>query len=126
VDPKEIEKTWRVLPVGLWKGSSLSIVLDLMAAALSGGNTTAAVGALGPDEYALSQTMIAIDPAKLHDREQIERMLDASIAYIKSSLPAEEGGSVYYPGERAKSIREDNLKHGIPVSDEVWRQIKSM
>ena len=27
-DPAEIEKTWRVLPMGYWKGSGLSIMLD--------------------------------------------------------------------------------------------------
>ncbi len=28
-DPGEIEKTWRVLPMGYWKGSGISIALDL-------------------------------------------------------------------------------------------------
>ena len=36
-DPVEIAKTWRVLPIGFWKGSSLSILLDLVATVLSGG-----------------------------------------------------------------------------------------
>ena len=30
-DPAEIEKTWRVLPMGYWKGSGISIALDLIA-----------------------------------------------------------------------------------------------
>ncbi|MDQ8736199.1 3-dehydro-L-gulonate 2-dehydrogenase [Paenibacillus sp. LHD-38] len=124
-DPAEIEKTWRMLPVGFWKGSSLSIVLDLISAVLSGGNTTADVGKLGGDEYALSQVLIAIDPTKLNDSENIEKALDESIEYIKSSLPVSEDGEIYYPGERAAFTREDNLKHGIPVDDEVWRQITS-
>ena len=28
LDPAEIEKTWRVLPMGYWKGSGISIALD--------------------------------------------------------------------------------------------------
>ena len=35
-DPAEIEKTWRVLPIGFWKGSGFSVALDLIAACLSG------------------------------------------------------------------------------------------
>ncbi|HEY1766784.1 MAG TPA: 3-dehydro-L-gulonate 2-dehydrogenase, partial [Terracidiphilus sp.] len=31
-DPAAIEKSWRPLPVGYWKGSGLSIVLDMIAA----------------------------------------------------------------------------------------------
>lgn len=38
-DPSEIEKTWRVLPMGYWKGSGLSIVLDLIATVLTDGNS---------------------------------------------------------------------------------------
>ena len=38
-DPGEIEKTWRVLPMGYWKGSGLSIALDLIATVLSDGNS---------------------------------------------------------------------------------------
>ena len=33
-DPAEIEKTWRVLPMGYWKGSGISIALDLIATVL--------------------------------------------------------------------------------------------
>jgi len=39
-DPKAILKSQQSLPIGFWKGAGLSIVLDLIAAALSGGNTT--------------------------------------------------------------------------------------
>lgn len=125
-DPAEIEKTWRVLPVGYWKGSSLAIVLDLIAAAISGGLSTEEVGELGDDEYGVSQIFIAIDPKKLHDQESIEQVLNSSIDYIKSSVPATEDGEVYYPGERSKSIREGNLKYGIPVDEEIWKKIKSL
>ncbi len=38
-DPAEIEKTGRVLPMGYWKGSGLSIVLDLIATVDMGSGT---------------------------------------------------------------------------------------
>ena len=60
-DPVKISKTWRVLPIGFWKGSGMSILLDLIAAVLSGGRSTYRVGQLGSDEYQLSQMCIAID-----------------------------------------------------------------
>lgn len=43
-NPNEISKTWRVLPIGYWKGSALSIVLDLVATMLSGGRSTSNIG----------------------------------------------------------------------------------
>ena len=42
-DPSEIEKTWRVLPMGYWKGSGLSIVLDLIATVLTDGNSVSKI-----------------------------------------------------------------------------------
>ncbi len=58
-DPGAISKTWRVLPIGYWKGSALSILLDLVATVLSGGRSTFRVGQLGGDEYELCQVLIA-------------------------------------------------------------------
>ena len=125
-DPLEIEKTWRVLPIGFWKGSGLSIVLDLIASVLAGGNSTHDVGKLGEDEYALSQVLIAIDPYKLNNKEQVEKTLNDTINDIKASEPVSEGGKIYYPGELEVITRNENIKNGIPVQEEVWNIIKSM
>lgn len=38
-NPEEIEKTQRVLPMGYWKGSGISILLDLIGTILSNGNS---------------------------------------------------------------------------------------
>ncbi|MEH7384605.1 3-dehydro-L-gulonate 2-dehydrogenase [Bacillus sp. JJ1521] len=124
-NPKAIEETWRVLPVGYWKGSGLSIVLDMIASMLSGGNTTHGVGKLGDDEYALSQVFISIAPDKLGNGSG-EEMINDSIKYIKESVPATSGNEVYYPGERTMNTRKENTELGIPVDEEVWQKIKSM
>lgn len=125
-DPAEIEKTWRVLPIGFWKGSGLSIALDLIAAVVSGGKSTHEVGKLGRDEYALSQIMIAIDPYRFSSPEFVEKTLNDTIEYIKASIPMSENGKIYYPGEIELMTRVDNLKNGIPVEVEIWEKIKSM
>lgn len=126
VDPVEIEATWRVLPIGFWKGSGLSIVLDLIAAVLSGGNSTYGVGQLGgDDEYALSQIFIAIDPKKMSNGEQMESILNDSIQDLKDSIPS-KNNEVYFPGERTAMTRSENLKNGIPVDQTVWETIKQL
>ena len=43
-DPREIEETWRVLPIGYWKGSGLSVAFDMIAAVLSGANAVSDIG----------------------------------------------------------------------------------
>lgn len=121
-DPAEIEKTWRVLPMGYWKGSGISILLDLIATVLTNANSVQKIGTFG-DEVGLSQIMIAIDPTKFDTTETIDRIVDELVADIKSSEPITEGGSVLYPGEIEINTRRDNKENGIPVIEEKWEQI---
>lgn len=124
-DPAAIEKTWRVLPMGYWKGSGISIALDLIATILTNGNSVQTIGTFG-DEVGLSQVMIAIDPSKGNTPEQTEEIVNAIVADVKSSIPAVEGGQVLYPGERESQNVEDFTKNGIPVVEEVWNSILAM
>ena len=81
-DPSAILDSGRVLPVGFWKGSGLSMVLDLLATVLSQGRSTAAITNAGP-ESGVSQVFIAIRPTG----QQTENLVEEIIAYAKSSRP---------------------------------------
>ena len=124
-DPAEIEKTWRVLPMGYWKGSGLSIVLDLIATVLTNGNSVAKIGTFG-DEIGLSQIMIAIDPGKFNASGETDGIVDAILADVKASVPAQEGGEVFYPGEMELARIRENREQGIPVIEEVWQRVLAM
>ncbi|WP_313132045.1 3-dehydro-L-gulonate 2-dehydrogenase [Anaerocolumna sp.] len=125
-DPAEIEKTGRVLPMGYWKGSGMSIVLDLAAAVLSGGNSCTEIGKKYEEEIALSQIMIAIDPSKMDTKEISDSIINTVIEDIKQSEPISEGGKIFYPGEREYLTRQDNMENGIPVLEEVWEKINAL
>lgn len=124
-DPKEIAKTWRVLPIGYWKGSALSIVLDLVAAVLSGGRSTSEVGQLGGDEYGLSQVFIAMDATRIAGDDFLATAVNAALDDLHGSTPVDPAKPVLYPGENSLAIRRANLANGIPVDDAVWEKIKS-
>jgi len=123
-DPAEIEKTWRVLPIGFWKGSSISILLDMIAATLSDGNTVTDVGKLSTDEYGLSQVFIAIDIENTFTNS--ERVVETIVEDIKASKRIKEDEEIYYPNEMTYETRAYNLKHGIPVNEEIWKTVLSL
>lgn len=123
-DPGAIEETWRVLPAGFWKGSGLSILLDLIATVLTDANSVAKIGTFG-DEVGLSQVMIAIAPGKFQSAEVTDGIVEALIESVHGSTPVREGTSVRYPGERVMQTRRENREKGIPVNDEVWEIIRS-
>lgn len=111
--------------MGYWKGSGLSIVLDLIATVLTNGNSVAKIGTFG-DEVGLTQIMIAIDPSKFNTAEETDAIVDAILADVKASEPVTEGGEVLYPGEPELRSIKDNKENGIPVVDEVWESVCKM
>jgi 3-dehydro-L-gulonate 2-dehydrogenase len=111
--------------MGYWKGSGISIALDLIATVLTNGNSVNKIGTFG-DEIGLSQVMIAIDPSKANTMELTDEIVNEIIADVKSSQPIQEGGSVLYPGEHETLMIQDNMEHGIPVIEEVWESVLAM
>ncbi len=124
-DPGEIEKTWRVLPMGYWKGSGLSIALDLIATVLSDGNSVRTIGTFG-DEVGLTQIMIAIDPAKFNTTELTDQIVNEIVNDVQRSEPEKEGGKVYYPGQKSLASMKENMELGIPVVEEKWNEVCQM
>ena len=125
-DPQEIAKTWRVLPIGYWKGSALSIVLDLVATVLSGGRSVTAVGKMSADEYGVSQMFIAIDAQRIAGQDHLTAAVNEVIDNLHGSERVDPAQGVLYPGENSLAIRTTNLRDGITVDDGVWAKIKSL
>jgi 3-dehydro-L-gulonate 2-dehydrogenase len=124
-DPGEVLLTRRALPVGYWKGSGLSLLLDILAAILSGGLSTHEISQKEA-EYAVSQVFITINISKLNNSGSVERTIHNIIRNLKESDPAESGTGIRYPGENIVKTREDNTKKGIPVNKEVWQKILTL
>ncbi len=116
-DPAEILRSGRILPAGFWKGSAMALVLDLAAAILSGGNTTGDIGKL-ERETALSQVFIAVDPGKYMTGEQLEALVEQTLAFTTGPNP-----EARFPGQRSARDRQANRTRGIEVPDAVWESI---
>jgi 3-dehydro-L-gulonate 2-dehydrogenase len=121
----EIQASERALPIGFWKGAGLSLLLDLVAAALSGGRTTADIAAL-PDEYGVSQVFMAFDVSQIGSPAFLENMVQQAIAYLKASGRENPENEIVYPGERVWQTRAENLRLGIPVDEKIWEQVLAM
>lgn len=127
LQPEEIEETGRILPMGYWKGSSISIALDLITSILSSGKSTTAIGKkCGGQEYSISQTFIAIDPFAYNSNEIVNKIIEEVIEDIQSAKAIDHDNKVRYPGERPVKVRKDNQENGIPVADVIWEEIMSL
>lgn len=117
--PAEIIESYRALPIGFWKGSGLSFVLDAMLTAMTGGRSVAEISKTKV-EAGLSQFFICFHRSDFH-----ESLIDQMIDYTKTSAPAKDGDRPSYPGENTLATRNDNVKNGIPVNEEIWEKIKA-
>lgn len=124
-DAAEILETQRALPAGFWKGSGLSLLLDILATILSDGLSVKGVTDQGA-EYNLSQVFIAVALDGLKNYARISEAIEEIIFDYHRASRVEGPGPVLYPGERVLLTRKENQANGIPVMTTVWSEIMSM
>lgn len=124
-DAAAIEASQRALPVGYWKGSGLSLVLDMFAAMLSGGLATHQIPLDPLRESGISQMFLAVDPGNLIPSREMAAMADGIIDSLREAMPADPKKPVRYPGEQTMHLREENMRIGVPVDPEIWQQLNA-
>jgi 3-dehydro-L-gulonate 2-dehydrogenase len=140
-DPGAIEDSNRPLPIGFWKGSGLALMLDLLAAVLSGGKASYQIAPIPERETRVSQVFIAIDPSCLNSNPNSKpnsksdsnaestgttaRVVDRIVEYFQLP-PHSTGERVRYPGYRVLQTRKENLANGIPVDPAIWQQLQAL
>jgi 3-dehydro-L-gulonate 2-dehydrogenase len=119
-DPAAIERTQRALPIGLWKGSGLAFVLDVLGAMLADGRTTCEIPNDSLQEVGQSQIFFALAPSALTSIEELDRIAAGAIDFLHAATPAAPGGIVRYPGEGTLRIREESMRLGVAVDEVAW------
>lgn len=124
-DPAAIEESKRLLPMGMWKGSGFSVLLDVLGAVLTDGLASNGIDELGHGNcVGCSQVFIVVDPRKVGGEAAAQRTADSVIEYLKSSMPDEQGRLAEYPGEGALRRRESSMSNGVQVDESVWAQLR--
>jgi 3-dehydro-L-gulonate 2-dehydrogenase len=124
-DATAIEVSQRALPVGYWKGSGLALVMDMLAAMLSGGLATHEIPRDPFRESGLSQIFLVIDPGSIADSNELTAVAEGIINSLREATPVDPAKPVRYPGEQTLQLREENLRLGVPVDTEIWQQINA-
>lgn len=126
-DPGAIEKTRRILPIGYWKGSSFSFMLDILGALLTDGIGAADLDKMGKGSCGgASQVMILIDPEKICDTDRTCELVTMAIEHLKSSESITPGASILAPGEDYIKYRAEHDEKGIFVEDCIWEEILAL
>lgn len=118
-DPKDFYDGGALLTVGAHKGSGLSIIVDLLAGALSTGKSS------DPEDTVLRNNMLSIyiAPAVYDQDGAIAREIARFLAWVKASPPAVPGQPVLMPGEVERNMRARRLVDGITLDDKTWEDL---
>ena len=126
-DPGAIEATRRILPAGFWKGSGLTILLDVLAAVLSEGLATHQIDALDQGSCTgCSQIFIAFDPDRLGSSANLEATVAGVADYVNGSSPSDPSRDVTYPGQNTLRTRQEHLANGVLVDEGIWKAVQAL
>ncbi len=126
-DPAAIEKSQRLLPVGLLEGIGAGSCFGY-----GGGDDVAGqCHACDCEQSAAGDRVVADVCGDRSARRwemtaRMEQIADEVVESLHSSRPAEVGKPVRYPGENTLRLREENRRLGLPVEEAVWEEILRM
>jgi delta1-piperideine-2-carboxylate reductase len=119
-DPNAVLDGGALLSFGGYKGSSIGMMMEIMAAGLAGGRFSYEVdfsrhpGAATPNT---AQTYIVIDPGRGAVTDFTQR-IEALIGEVH------DAGQERLPGDRRYANRREAIANGIPLSDEEYAMVR--
>lgn len=127
-DPKKALEG-AVLPVGGAKGYALALAVEVMSGILSGSAYGPDVGWIYDDSLKpvnIGHSFIAIDISRLMPIEVFYKRMADMIQGIKAVPLADGFERILIPGERRQMKARERVKEGIPVSENLLRELNQM
>ncbi|MEM9423977.1 MAG: 3-dehydro-L-gulonate 2-dehydrogenase, partial [Spirochaetota bacterium] len=126
-DPAAVAQARRLLPTGFWKGSALSIVLDMLVSLLADGNSTVELTEDIGGETAISQMFIVLNTKQTINPSAMQQKLARIVDFTLASVPVDEESCIQIPGYSIeKFIRDHEKNGGMPVSEDIWERIQKL
>lgn len=113
-----------ILPLGAHKGFGLSLIVDLLAGALSGAGVCS-----DPDAPLGGATdgvfLLAVSVESFCPLETFAALAGNLIAHIKTATLAPGFDEILFPGESEARCRRDSLENGVAIDALSWEPIAS-
>ena len=127
-DPSEYEKGGTLLPFGGYKGYGMAMMVETLAATLSGAAMTKNVHAWNenPEEGGnVGHFFMALDIEKMGDAASYKKRVDDMIDEIKESKKAPGVEKIFYPGEIEMGKLEKCISEGfVEIADETMESVE--
>lgn len=124
-DPNDYYNGGSLMPFGgnqAHKGYGLSVIVEILSGLLTGLGHGVAADARHND----GNFIAVFDVSRFRDLSDFEQDMDAFIADLKSTPPAEGFTEVFYPGEIEARTAVRRRVEGIPIDDHTWVEIQEL
>lgn len=118
-----------VLPMAGAKGYALALLVDILSGLLSGAEFGGQVGSMYKDFTRTANVghfIMAFNIEAFMEKEQFFRRIDTLRRTINAVHTRPDVHELRLPGERKYRTREERLRKGIPLGDEVIQQLKAL
>ena len=105
-------------PVAGHKGFALSLMVDILAGALSGAGCS---GSGGRDAQGIFLLLMDVD--SVTDRDKFNTHVRGLVDSIRSVPVAQGVDEIRIPGERQRSIKQERLDQGIEIEETTWSEL---
>jgi ureidoglycolate dehydrogenase (NAD+) len=125
-DPHEAKA---VVPLAGPKGYGLAFVVEVLAGLLSGSPTGTEVRRMYDDfdeAQGIGHLLGAVDPARFLAPEDFTAGVERLAGQLKATPPAAGFGEVLLPGEPEERTQERHRRDGIPIPEEVSRELAAL
>jgi LDH2 family malate/lactate/ureidoglycolate dehydrogenase len=114
----EAAKKGAIAPFGQAKGYALGLAFELLVSSLAGAAIGTDIrGTLDETEVCnKGDVFIVIDGPRYDIRAYLDE--------IRNTEPAAGFAQILVPGERGRACRDQRLREGVPVADEVWERLQ--
>jgi uncharacterized oxidoreductase len=118
-DPATLFAGGSILPIAGHRGSGLSLVVELLAGALTGG------GASAPGRKFLYNNMLSIFIDTTHPACSAEYAAEARrfFDWVRAAAPAHPPVPVLLPGDRSRQAYAERVRTGIPIDEVTARKL---
>lgn len=108
-----------IQPAGGYKGTSMALVMGVLASLLSGAAYGTELGDFvsGPTPGQDAQFVMALNIGAFEDPDRFKSRMDGVIREIKASRPAPGVDRVRLPGEHAAETEDRYRRDGVPLTD---------
>jgi uncharacterized oxidoreductase len=114
------------LPFGGHKGYALMVATEFLGRIFSGSDAYAETGRGGPIMSHQGVTIILLRTDLFHSQADGEKSADELLRRIRSVPPAPHFSEVQAPGDPERRTRAKREREGIPIPDELWREITKL